>query len=172
MDDFKNSTKTQYAMGGSSEGKPVKGAAKVAKVMGEFKAGTLHSGSASGPKVSSRKQATAIAMSEGRKVMKKADGGAVARGNRMSAEEAGEDRVMSTRRRVSASEPDYSRLKNYDAPGGKPKATELSVRLTKRGPAGMRHDDTPMLDRVVGAVRDTLGFKKGGLAAMPKGKKC
>jgi hypothetical protein len=40
---------------------------KVKKVMGEFKAGTLHSGSKKGPKVTSRKQAVAIAMSEQRK---------------------------------------------------------------------------------------------------------
>lgn len=37
---------------------------KVGKVMHEFKAGSLHSGSKSGPKVTSRKQAVAIAMSE------------------------------------------------------------------------------------------------------------
>lgn len=40
------------------------GAKKVAKVMREYKAGTLHSGSKKGPKVKSRKQAVAIALSE------------------------------------------------------------------------------------------------------------
>ena len=40
---------------------------KIAKVMHEFKSGTLHSGSKKGPKVTSRKQAIAIAMSEQRK---------------------------------------------------------------------------------------------------------
>ena len=40
---------------------------KIEKVMGEYKAGTLHSGSARGPKVTSRKQAVAIALSEARK---------------------------------------------------------------------------------------------------------
>ena len=39
-----------------------RGKKKVAKVMGEFKRGTLHSGS--GKKVTKRKQAVAIAMSE------------------------------------------------------------------------------------------------------------
>lgn len=39
---------------------------KVKKVMGEYKRGTLHSGSKKGPKVTSRKQAIAIAMSEAR----------------------------------------------------------------------------------------------------------
>ena len=40
---------------------------KIKKVMREFKAGTLHSGSKKGPKVTSRKQAVAIALSEARK---------------------------------------------------------------------------------------------------------
>lgn len=39
-------------------------AAKVEKVMHEFKAGGLRSGSSSGPKVKDRKQAIAIALSE------------------------------------------------------------------------------------------------------------
>ena len=38
--------------------------AKVGKVMKEYKAGKLHSGSKKGPVVTSRKQAIAIAMSE------------------------------------------------------------------------------------------------------------
>lgn len=38
--------------------------AKVGKVMGEYKAGKLHSGSKRGPVVKSQKQALAIAMSE------------------------------------------------------------------------------------------------------------
>jgi hypothetical protein len=41
-----------------------KGQAKVHKVMKEFKEGKLHSGSKKGPKVKSRQQAIAIAMSE------------------------------------------------------------------------------------------------------------
>jgi hypothetical protein len=46
--------------------------AKTHKVMHEFKEGTLHSGSKHGPKVTSRKQAIAIAMSEsGQKKRKK-----------------------------------------------------------------------------------------------------
>lgn len=46
---------------------PKAGAAKVGKVMSEFKAGELHSGSKSGPVVKDRKQAVAIALSEARK---------------------------------------------------------------------------------------------------------
>lgn len=39
--------------------------------MGEYKRGTLHSGSKKGPKVTSRKQAIAIAMSEAKMSKKK-----------------------------------------------------------------------------------------------------
>ena len=44
---------------------------KVEKVMHEWKEGKLHSGSKKGPKVKSRKQAVAIALSEARNVGKK-----------------------------------------------------------------------------------------------------
>jgi len=48
-----------------------KGQAKVKKVMHEFKHGGLHSGSKKGPMVRSRKQAIAIALSQGRKASRK-----------------------------------------------------------------------------------------------------
>lgn len=41
--------------------------AKVEKTMHEYKEGTLHSGSKKGPKVTNRKQAIAIALSQARK---------------------------------------------------------------------------------------------------------
>jgi len=44
---------------------------KIHKVMKEYKEGKLHSGSKHGPKVKSRRQAVAIAMSEQRKEGKK-----------------------------------------------------------------------------------------------------
>lgn len=44
---------------------------KVQKVMHEFKTGSLHSGSKKGPKVTSRKQAVAIALSEQKKANKR-----------------------------------------------------------------------------------------------------
>lgn len=65
------------AHGGIAHGGMAKGGmtpkqeAKVGKVMSEFKAGELHSGSKSGPVVKSRKQAIAIGMSEARKAPKK-----------------------------------------------------------------------------------------------------
>jgi len=51
------------------------GAAKIGKVMKEYKEGTLHSGSKKGPEVTNRRQAVAIALSEARKAGKKAHGG-------------------------------------------------------------------------------------------------
>lgn len=50
--------------------KPTKMQKKIGKVMGEYKEGTLHSGKG-GTVVRNRKQAIAIAMSEGRKASKK-----------------------------------------------------------------------------------------------------
>ena len=47
-----------------------KSTGKVGKVMHEFKAGSLHSGSKKGPKVKSRKQAIAIGMDEARRYAK------------------------------------------------------------------------------------------------------
>lgn len=44
---------------------------KTEKVMHEFKTGALHSGSKKGPKVTERKQAVAIALSEQRQANKK-----------------------------------------------------------------------------------------------------
>jgi hypothetical protein len=97
----------KYAKGGS-----VKGEAKIAKVMGEFASGKLHSGSKKGPEVKNPKQAVAIAMSEARKAgakmpTKKAAGGPVKmreggtfneRGQRATmAELAAEDRRMAGR---------------------------------------------------------------------------
>jgi hypothetical protein len=57
-----------FAKGGHS---PNAGMSKIPKVMGEFKAGDLHSGSKKGPVVTNPKQATAIALSEARAVKKK-----------------------------------------------------------------------------------------------------
>jgi len=59
--------KTMMAKGGMTP----KQEAKVGRVMGEFKEGKLHSGSKSGPEVTNRKQAVAIALNEARNMGKK-----------------------------------------------------------------------------------------------------
>jgi len=53
------------------KGGSAKASAKIGKVMGEFKAGDLHSGSKKGPEVTNKKQAMAIAMSEAKKASSK-----------------------------------------------------------------------------------------------------
>jgi hypothetical protein len=59
------------AIGRSGMTKQLLAPKKVKKVMKEFKAGKLHSGSKKGPEVKNPKQAIAIALSEARKVRKK-----------------------------------------------------------------------------------------------------
>lgn len=56
---------------GKSYPKGPKAKRKVKKVMDEWKAGKLHSGSKKGPRVTSQKQAVAIALSEARRRKKK-----------------------------------------------------------------------------------------------------
>jgi hypothetical protein len=51
--------------------KKATGAKKVAKVMKEFKSGTLNSGSSKGPIVTNKKQAIAIALSQAKMSKKK-----------------------------------------------------------------------------------------------------
>jgi hypothetical protein len=53
------------------KGGSAKASEKIGKVMNEFKAGDLHSGSKKGPEVTNKKQAMAIAMSEAKKASSK-----------------------------------------------------------------------------------------------------
>lgn len=198
MKGFKDSTKTQYAMGGScyAKGGSVKGAAKVSKVMGEFKSGKLHSGSKEGPEVKNPKQAVAIALSEARKAgakipVKKAMGGSMdestssrptIKGRPMTDEELSTpDMVM---RSVGRADP-YEKMPPRMAKGDDfRKAHGLEVTKTtvkelpmRRGPAGAGFNGSPVVSvkPMVNAMRSALkeaGFKKGGLAVMPRGKKC
>jgi len=54
-------------MAASKPPKPIKGHGKVEKVLKEYKAGKLHTGSKTGSVVKTKKQAVAIALSEQRK---------------------------------------------------------------------------------------------------------
>lgn len=251
MKGFKDSTKTHYMQGGScyAKGGSVKGAAKVSKVMGEFKSGTLHSGSKKGPEVTNPKQAIAIGLSEARKaganvpvakaeggraksysaknaaagkdigkpgknfakiaekagkeygskaagervagailnkMRHKAEGGVVKKnvGGRVGGpdvDESGEERVPN----LGNAPDDFRKRKGLEVTKTTVKAipadaqTPLSRRLSeapRRGPAGQTYRDTPLIGGALGAVRDAVrsvtGLKKGGLAAMPRGKKC
>ena len=60
-----------YGLQAATMKKKTKGQKAVSKVMREYKAGTLNSGSKKGPKVKNRKQAIAIALSEAAKAGKK-----------------------------------------------------------------------------------------------------
>ena len=183
MKGFKDSTKTQYERGGPTG---TKGAAKVSKVMREFKSGELHSGSKSGPPVNSRKQAVAIALSESRKAVKKADGGSVSarptdsRGRRASdfdlglnTDEAaveGGNRDPYERtppREMAVKRPRSVTVERTTVSNDGYKPTALDRTLSakpRRGPAGAGYDGLPLVDR----IRNAIGLKKGGLAAMPR----
>lgn len=195
MDGFKNSTKTHYSCGGRAyaKGGSAKGAAKVAKVMGEFKRGELHSGTKKGPEVTSRKQAMAIALSEAdrAKPIKRAGGGratmadlnranrdtggmnaaqeaaagrAVARGNRMQGLEAREEQKLMREAR--------------DTRKVSPRTREVT---TERRATMQRDIREPLIRNPLMDTLSTLPSqrgempirrKSGGLAVMPHGKKC
>lgn len=168
MDGFKNSTRTQYMKGGSCEGYAkggsVKGAAKINKVMGEFKRGELHSGSKKGPEVTSKKQATAIALSEARKAgakipVKKNNGGSIEADDVLMARMTPKELAMG-RAGVEAAR---ARVGKRAEPK---KAVPVAPREPLISPSTMR--DIRSRAKMEGA----MGKKTGGLAAMPKGKKC
>lgn len=132
MDGFTDSTKTQYSRGGSSCGCKggLKGAAKVAKVTSDFKRGA--------------------------QPVKKAEGGlirgAVARGNRMQAEEAGEAGVIDRRRapapiRRSGPPPRASGSVEPTSPLDQTLSTVPSKRgeMPRRGPSGAGFSVNPLI---------------------------
>jgi len=184
MKGYKDSTKVQYMQGGAAEyakGGMPKGAAKIAKVMGEFKRGELHSGSKKGPEVSNPKQAVAIAMSEARKAgakmpMKKGNGGSarlpspgesVESGNRMSELEAKEERFMARRFPGLGSRTDREK-----------REMKKRVPVMRREPMlpspGESVESGNRMSKMEAEEARALGvkFNRGGLSAMPKKGKC
>lgn len=80
--------------GGYAKGGQTKMQKKVGRVMSEFKEGSLHSGK-NGPVVKNPKQAIAIALSEGRKAVRKYDGGQITEQERANLEkERADSRVL------------------------------------------------------------------------------
>jgi len=181
MDGFKNTTKTQYSMGGYATG----GSAKFGKVMREFKAGTLHSGAKKGPAVTNPKQAFAIAASEARKApMKKADGGPVSRKTGTRTDPEYGDFVI-----AGAAKPSAMAVKK-PAPMAKkvvpmastkkpmPRAMfgdEAAAAMERSGKAGMtaaeKREGYNMGGKVVRMAEEDYGYKKGGRAKGSKGPK-
>ena len=156
MDGFKNSTKTQYSMGGYA-----KGGSKFGKVMGEFKAGTLHSGSKKGPEVTNPKQAVAIALSEARKAgaklpVKKQFGGALTDVERRLLQTDMNDMGPADRARA---------LKMLGTPVVKKTSTTVVVAPAPKKdavkPTGMTDAEKRMNDI---EKNEMGGYKKGGMA--------
>lgn len=171
MKDFKDSTKVQYERGGCvgyAKGGSVKGAAKVSKVMREFKRGELHSGSKEGPRVKSRDQAVAIALSEarraeGKKPVRKQDGGAIGRARRSQAEEAREEAKLMREvpaRPTRGNRPDYT---NEPAEARRARAmpTPTPTPAPRRGPAGQGFRVQPMLEVNTGPSPSGMRMLRG-----------
>ena len=130
MDGFKDSTKmtfTHKALGGPVHKTSGLLPLKVAPPRAEPMAGLIH----------------------------RAKGGAVARGNRVQAEEAGEDAVID-RSRPQNIKPRFATAKVYKDPDAKSEKSELAVKLTSKAKPG--YSSEPLISRAAGA----LGFKKGG----------
>ena len=101
-----------------------------------------------------------------------AAGEAIARGNRMAVEEGKESRILKRKTTPNTREVSVGQTQRYAA--AEP-LTGLQRTLntppsrrgeTPRGPAGAGFNSNP----IVKSIRGALGLKKGGLAAMPKGK--
>lgn len=196
MKGFKDSTKTEYSAGGScyAKGGSVKGAAKIAKVMGEFKSGTLHSGSKKGPEVTNPKQAVAIALSEARKAkapVKKAMGGAIsARPTNRSGRPISDEELSTPERilRQSGRADPYERTPPPLSGKGKPRAVTVKTTEVTEEPVSRSALDRTLSrlpsqrgetknkgsfrnTPLIGGALEALGLKKGGLAVMPRGKR-
>jgi hypothetical protein len=159
----------KYAKGGS-----VKGEAKIAKVMGEFASGKLHSGSKKGPEVKNPKQAVAIAMSEARKAgakmpVKKAGGGGVfnERGKRATmAEIAAEGRRVENEMaaRAAARRPvEGISTRPTDSSGRR--MTDKELGMTPGGVSPAKKKAVPSY-----SGKPVIRRNMGGLTTMPKGK--
>jgi hypothetical protein len=188
MDGFKDSTKMKYMGGGMvdgyAKGGDAKVGAKIAKVMGEFKSGKLHSGSKDGAKVSSPKQAMAIALSEAGKSkmpVKKGGGGLMERPS--AAASAASAKRMENMEEMEAKEMREMMLREKGMGAMAERKMRMMREMKKRVPATRREPMLPPMGASVDSARRiakeedaearAMGvFKKGGLAAMSKKGKC
>ena len=177
---YGGTARVPFAKGGQA-----KGAAKIAKVMGEFKRGELHSGSKKGPEVKSPKQAIAIALSEAgkSKPVKKAQGGmvegisrrpvkvgmtpeemAAARGNRMQGLEAREEAKLMREARESRKV------------GPKTREAVSERRMVQQRDVREPLIRNPLMDKLttLPSQRGEMPMRRkgGGLAVMPGKKGC
>ncbi|MFN8996355.1 MAG: DUF6496 domain-containing protein [Pseudomonadota bacterium] len=172
MKGYKNSTKTVYETESSANyGKGGKAMAKVGKVMGEFKRGTLHSGSKKGPEVKSPKQAIAIALNEARGAgakipMRKAEGGKVKAPKAKPYDPVKDeptsrpltaDQVRNIRNQMKAPKPPAKRA--YD-----PVLDEPTSRAFKKGGYVKKQLGGLLAEREM-AARGMVGKAKGGAAS-------
>ena len=106
-----------------------------------------------------------------------AAGEQIARGNRIAVEEGNESRLVRRKAAPRTREVSVENARSYSRAEPAEPMSDLNRRLSTvpsrrgemtRGPAGAGFSITPL----VSAARNALGLKKGGLAAMPRGKKC
>lgn len=107
-----------------------------------------------------------------------AAGEAIKRGNRMAVEEGRESNLVSRKASKKVREMAVENMREYSRAEPAQPRTALDMRLSRpvtkaemdaarRGPAGAGFSAKPLVDR----VRSALGFQKGGLSTMPRGKK-
>jgi hypothetical protein len=136
--------------------------------MGEFKSGKLHSGSKEGPKVTSQKQATAIALSEARKAgakipVKKRTGGLM-------------DEGVSTRpvdksgRRITMQELEKANRDTGNMTPAQIKAARGAAARASRMQA-LEASESRLMNRPRDPRTPLIQRKEGGLSVMPRGKK-
>lgn len=151
-------TSKGYAKGGEA-----KGQAKVAKVMTEFKAGDLHSGSKKGPVVKNPKQAMAIALSE-KKAAGYKEGGRPGlweniHAKRERIKEGSGERMRKPGSKGAPTAQDFKDASAKMKKGGEPKKESKSV--VKQEIALLKKADAPA-KIIKHEERELQGYKTGG----------